>query len=140
MNKKSACTIFTLCTFLISCFLSCCNSTKLKKSKIQEFPVSDKIILEKIDLMQSNHSYLSEENLFQTVTVTGSLRENSDSYFLYENEDMRNCVIFTLIFEDEKIKDEAKFLNGQTVTLEGIVTDASETWNKTVKVNKLILQ
>lgn len=84
--------------------------------------------------VSKNHSYLTEEFVGSDIKITGLLEANKNTFVLKENPDSRSVVTFVLEVKKWSLKRKLKKLNGQTVTVSGILTKASSTWTKKMKV------
>lgn len=84
-----------------------------------------------------NHSFLTQEYVGSSITVTGLLTVNKKTFTLKENPDSKSVVTFKLEVKKWCLKRKLKKLNGNTITLSGILTDASSTWHKKMKVLKI---
>lgn len=84
-----------------------------------------------------NHSYLTEKNVGEIITVKGKLLQNEDSFRLLENPTSKSRVTFILEVEEVSLKKELQALSSQTITVNGELTDASSTWTKKMKVLKV---
>lgn len=81
-----------------------------------------------------NHSYLTEEAVGSTIEVKGLLSVNKNSFVLKENPTSKSVVTFKLEVKKASLKRKLKKLDGQTVKITGVLTEASSTWNKKMKV------
>ena len=89
----------------------------------------------KTDLpVMQNHSYLTEEAVGSTIEVKGLLSVNKNSFVLKENPTSKSVVTFKLEVKKASLKRKLKKLDGQTVKITGVLTEASSTWNKKMKV------
>ncbi len=114
--------IFSL--FTLSLFAQELDTSFLKKKAMPELEIQ-------------NHSFLTQEHVGSSITITGLLSINKNSFVLKENPDSRSVVTFTLEVKKWGLKRKLKKLNGKTVTLTGKLTDASATWTKKMKVEKI---
>ena len=119
--------IFSL--FLISC------ATNLK-------PVEEKPVAGIDDLSFSafsmGHSYLTEKNIGEKVTVAGLFIQNGNDFVLLENADSKSRVAFILEFDKKKKFQLSSYLN-QKVEISGILTSAESPWKKSLKVDSIRL-
>ena len=81
-----------------------------------------------------NHSYLTEEAVGSTIEVKGLLSVNKNSFVLKENPTSKSVVTFKLEVKKASLKRKLKKLDGKTVKITGVLTEASSTWNKKMKV------
>ena len=112
------------------------NEQKSQKTVVKEnIAVDDTLSLQpKLSL---NSSYLSQENVGETISVSGKLLNNGNSFTLIENPDSRSRVSFILEVTDAETKKTLQEFAGKIVTLTGELTDASSTWTKRMKVLKI---
>lgn len=88
-------------------------------------------------LESNNHSYLTEESIGSEIKVTGLLTAKKNVFALEENPESRSVVTFGLEVKKWSLKRKLRKLDGQKVTLIGVVTEASSTWTKRMKVLKI---
>ncbi len=81
-----------------------------------------------------NHSYLAEDAVDSTIEIKGLLTVNNNSFVLKENPDSKSVVTFGLEVKKWNLKRKLKKLDGKTVKITGVLTDASSTWTKKMKV------
>ena len=81
-----------------------------------------------------NHSYLTEEAVGSTIEIKGLLSVNKNSFVLKENPTSKSVVTFKLEVKKASLKRKLKKLDGKTVKITGVLTEASSTWNKKMKV------
>ena len=118
-------------------FLTSCASKAQKSKKVEEKPAAtDEMSMPVLNLSVS-HSYLSEENIGETVSVQGLLTQNGDNFVLFENSDSKGRVTFELTVKDKKIKEELKNQIGNTVKVSGELTAVPSTWTKKITVLKV---
>lgn len=84
-----------------------------------------------------NHSFLSQENVGSQITITGVLSVNKGVFSLKENADSRSAVTFVLEVKGNLMRYKLKKRNGKTVTVTGTLTEATSTWTKKMKVQKI---
>ena len=84
-----------------------------------------------------NHSFLTEEYQGSEITITGLLSAKKNTFVLKENPDSRSVVTFNLEVKKWSLKRKLRKLDGKTVKLTGVLTDASRTWIKAMKVTKV---
>ena len=88
-------------------------------------------------LEAKNHSYLTEESVGSEIKVTGLLTAKKNTFALEENPESRSVVTFGLEVKKWSLKRKLRKLDGKTVTITGVVIDASSTWTKKMKVLKV---
>ena len=84
-----------------------------------------------------SHSYLTEKNIGETVSVQGLLSQNGDNFVLFENPDSKSRVTFEITVKDKKIKEELKKQTGNTVKVSGELNAVLSTWTKKITVLKV---
>lgn len=85
----------------------------------------------------NNHSFLTEEYQGSEITITGLLSAKKNTFVLKENPDSKSVVTFNLEVKKWSLKRKLRKLDGKTVKLTGVLTDASRTWIKSMKVTKI---
>ena len=88
-------------------------------------------------IVPNNHSFLTEENQGSEITITGLLSAKKNTFVLKENPDSRSVVTFNLEVKKWSLKRKLRKLDGKTVKITGVLTDASRTWIKSMKVTKV---
>lgn len=120
--------------FTISSFSFSCASNKKAADAVT---VSDVVQEEKPKFnFPINHSYLTEKNIGENLTVKGRLLKNEKGFILLENEKSKSRVTFTLEFEENQDFSEdfiSRLLNNE-VEISGILTSVQSTWVKGIKV------
>ncbi len=91
----------------------------------------------KTEIKITNHSFLSDEHVGSEITITGLLTATKNTFVLTENPDSKSVVTFNLVVKKWGLKSKLRKLNGQTVTLTGTLTQATSTWTKKMKVQKI---
>jgi hypothetical protein len=84
-----------------------------------------------------SHSFLSVKDEGAVITITGMLSGNKENvFFLTENPDRRNAVSFYLEQggSSKDVYDELSSYAGSTVTISGVLLDASSMWTKKMSV------
>lgn len=136
--------VLIVTSIIASLFLTSCAS----KSKTQKEPPTaqqNNTVVEKesdstIESTHSprtfsvNHSYLTEENVGEVISVKGKLQANGSCFTLTENAASKSRVTFVLEVTSDSLKTKLKELSGSTVTITGELTEASSTWTKKMKV------
>ena len=84
-----------------------------------------------------NHSFLTEKNVGDNITIKGQLLQNGNSFRLIENAASKSRVTFILKMEDTSLIEQLKELTEKTILVSGELLDASSTWTKTMKVLKV---
>lgn len=118
--------------------ISCASA---KKTEVQEVTETESSIL-KVPLngghFQSgiSHSFLKEKDEGCELTVTG-LFTYGKPCILTENPSWRNKVTFVLEVSEE-LDTQCKEVDGKTVTISGILTDAKSTWSKKMTVTAIL--
>ncbi len=132
--KKIVIVSLMISTLLV---LTSCASKAQKPKKVEEKPAAtDEMSMPVLNLSIS-HSYLTEKNIGETVSVQGLLSQNGDNFVLFENSDSKGRVTFELTVKDKKIKEELKKQTGNTVKVSGELTAVPSTWTKKITVLKV---
>ena len=84
-----------------------------------------------------NHSFLTEKNVGETISIRGKLIQNDNSFTIIENAASKSRVTFVLEVEDVSLIKQLQELNDKTITLSGELLEASSTWTKKMKVLKV---
>ena len=87
--------------------------------------------------LPANHSFLTEKNIGETITVKGKLLRNGNSFSLIENPVSKSRVTFDLEVTEESLIKKLQELTDQTITITGELTEASSPWTKKMKVTKV---
>ena len=132
--------IFTLMISTTLLFVSCASKSKetkanVKSQSIQEEQPATDTGIRHIPVM--NHSFLTEENIGENITITGLLGKNGSSFTLLENPDSKSRVTFILTVENDSLKKKLSSQAGNIVQVSGILTSVSSTWQKGMKVLSL---
>jgi len=105
-------------------------------------PVEKKNAVNSADLplkaFSANHSYLTEKNIGEKVTIVGLFLQNENGFVLLENADSKSHVSFILEFDKKKKFQLSSYLN-QKVEISGILTSAESPWKKSLKVDSIRL-
>ena len=123
--------------FTISSFSFSCASNKKAADAVTEEAVPQYI---KPNFnFPVNHSYLTEKNIGESLSVKGRLLKNEKGFILLENEKSKSRVTFILEFnENQKFtEDFISSLLNKEVEISGILTSVQSTWVKGIKVNKI---
>lgn len=120
--------------FTISSFSFSCASNKKAVEPVTE-SAAPKDIKPKFNF-PVNHSYLTEKNIGENLTVKGRLLKDENSFILLENAKSKSRVTFTLEFEETQdfSKDFISSLLNKEVEISGILTSVQSTWVKGIKV------
>ena len=143
-------------TFIIALIIttaaltSCCSSSQKNKAKqtsqtaatetSQTAPAAQESSRELKPLaadganLSVNHSYLTEENVGESITVRGKLLQNGSAFSLIENPDSKSRVTFVLTFENDAVKNQLTAKANSLVQVSGVLTSADSTWKKGMKV------
>lgn len=135
-------------TFIIALIIttaaltSCCSSSQKNKAKqtsqaVASEPAQTTQVSQKLtaDYMPSaNSSYLTEENVGESITVRGKLLQNGSAFSLIENPDSKSRVTFVLSFENDAVKNQLTAKANSLVQVSGVLTSADSTWKKGMKV------
>ena len=120
----------------VICFTSCASkSQKTEEKQNVEVDSNKPLQAGKFEYKPSvSHSYLTEQNVGEIISVKGKLASTGDNFTITENAASRNCVTFILKVEDDDVKEQLRKHVNQTITVSGELTDASSTWTKKMKV------
>lgn len=80
-----------------------------------------------------NHSFLSNDNVGESIVIFGELAFEEDVWILVENPNSKSRVSFVI----ENYMDFEYFLLerlGKTVKIVGVLTEADETWKKVISI------
>lgn len=142
-------------TFIIALIIttaaltSCCSSSQKNKAKqtsqaaaetSQTAPAAQESSREFKPLaadganLSVNHSYLTEENVGESITVRGKLLQNGSAFSLIENPESKSRVTFVLSFENDAVKNQLTAKANSLVQVSGVLTSADSTWKKGMKV------
>ena len=119
----------------IGTLTSCCSNSQ-KSKKTSQTAEHTPIAAER-SVLPVNHSYLTEENIGETITIKGRLSQNGNSFTLLENPDSKSRVTFILTVENDSLKKKLSSQAGNIVQVSGILTSVSSTWQKGMKVLSL---
>lgn len=130
MKQKNIFVIF-LC---IAFSLFACKSTEENVSAETTQALSEK----KAPLpSRTNHSYLSEKNIGERVSIVGILlNDNNYGLSLLENPESKSRVTYVLSSSKE-ILDKCYSLIGSSVTVTGVLTSVSSPWKKALNVESV---
>lgn len=119
--------------FLAILILTTVSCHSKKESVPEAEPVE--IVIEKNPsiLPVANHSFLTEEDVGETLTITGVLSGEKGSWVLTENASSKSRVTFVLEVPAD-LELELEQLVSEKVTVQGILTNVRSTWTKEMKV------
>lgn len=125
--KKILVIVISLITLI---FITGCVSSK-KNETVEKDEVAVKVPSSTAKF--TNHSFLTEENIGQTFTITGLLQKSGEDYLITENIQSKSSVVFSVIAEDDLIKrlDE---LENSMVTVTGLLIKVESPWRKTIQI------
>ena len=138
-------------TFIIALIIttaaltSCCSSKQKNKAQttsqtvetsqtVQETTIAPAPLAAERPNLSVNHSYLTEENVGESITVRGKLLQNGSAFSLIENPDSKSRVTFVLTFENDAVKNQLTAKANSLVQVSGVLTSADSTWKKGMKV------
>ena len=146
-------------TFIIALIIttaaltSCCSSSQKNKAKqtsqvaaseaaqptqpAQESTATFKPLSADGVNLSVSHSYLTEENVGESISVKGKLLQNGSAFSLIENPDSKSRVTFILTFENDAVKNQLAAKANSLVQVSGVLTAANSTWKKEMKVLKV---
>lgn len=120
---------------------SSCASGKNVTGSVAETPDTESAPAQGIDTTYRhtpslNHSYLTEKNIGENISVKGRLIKDDSGWILLENENSRSRVTFVLEFDEEKNFSKKVLSNmlNKEVEISGILTSVPSTWVKGIKV------
>lgn len=125
--KKTAYCILVISSLLV---ISSCASKKPAEKTAENTQETTFIYTPSV-----NHSYLTEENIGNKISIRGKIVQNGEKFILLENPDSKSRVSFVLEFEDESLKQ--KLSDGSVVQLSGLLTSAESPWKKGMKVSRV---
>lgn len=127
---KSARSLVFIIVIAVAALLGSCATTP-QKNNGEVDQTTKKIIPEKKVLQTSiNYSLVGPEQEGTELTVTGSLKVGADgTYILTTNPESKSRVTFVLNDSNGVLATYAP-QDGSTITITGILTDASATWTK----------
>jgi hypothetical protein len=119
--------------FLAILILATVSCHSKKESVPEAEPVE--IVIEKNPtiLPVANHSFLTEEDVGETLTIAGVLSGEKGNWVLTENASSKSRVTFVLeVPADLELELEQHV--SEKVTVQGILTNVRSTWTKEMKV------
>ena len=119
--------------FLAILILATVSCHSKKESAPEAEPVE--IVIEKNPtiLPVANHSFLTEEDVGETLTITGVLSGEKGRWVLTENASSKSRVTFVLEVPAD-LELELEQLVSEKVTVTGTLTNVYGTWKKAMKV------
>lgn len=118
-------------------FIASCATKSQKNEDKQEFQIEAKNPLheEKFNYtLTVNHSFLTEKNVGEIISVKGKLLRNENSFILLENPISKSRVTFILEVNEERFIKQFQEYTDETIKITGELTEASSTWTKKIKV------
>ena len=125
--------LIIICLGVALLLVTSCASSKAKTDTVKEHSPSDSPSAA-LRTPSVNHSYLTEDNVGDVISVKGKLQVNGSSFTLTENASSKSRVTFVLEVNSESLETKLKELSGTTVTVSGELTQATSTWTKKMKV------
>ena len=125
---------------LITTFLLTSCASKSQKSKAKQESSNIETASQEAPgryIPSLNHSYLTEENVGENITVKGKIVQNGNTYSLIENADSKSRVTFILSFDDDAVKNMLAAKVNSNAQLSGLLLAADSTWTKKMKVLKV---
>ena len=120
---------------------SSCASGKNVTGSVAETPDTESAPAQSIDTTYRhtpslNHSYLTEMNIGENISVKGRLIKDDSGWSLLENENSRSRVTFVLEFDENQKwpMDYISSLVNNNVEISGILSSVQSTWVKVIKV------
>lgn len=135
-------TLYFLVLLLVIFCVSGCKSTKKEietQAEVLEVTVNEKeqlLIVEPVEILIDNHSYLGEINIGEEIVVVGVLSKEVDNFVLIENPLSKNRVSFLLEF-DEKLETQLLENLEKEVKITGVFKNFISPWNKEMTVIKI---
>lgn len=130
------------CAFAVLVSVTVLSCASAKKSEVQERGEISSQENETLTLNGGSlhpltgYSFLKEKDEGCELTVTG-LFAYGKPCILTENPDGRNRVTFVLEVPEE-LDDRCRDMDGETVTVSGVLTDAKSTWSKKMTLTKIM--
>ena len=123
--------------FLAILILATVSCHSKKESEPEAEPVE--IVIEKNPtiLPVVNHSFLTEEDVGETLTITGVLSGQKGNWVLTENASSKSRVTFVLEVPAD-LELELEQLVSEKVTVTGTLTNVFGTWKKAMKVASIV--
>lgn len=123
--------IFCICSFSI--LIQSCASTSAKNKENVVIQTNNQTNgSELLFRGLQNHSSLSEENIGQTINISGILQKNDTSFYLIENPESRSRVTFIIYVQNQEDISLCSSLLNKKVNIKGILTETPSPWKKTI--------
>ena len=121
--------------FLVILILATFSCHSKKESVLEE---QEKVVIEKNPtiLTITNHSFLTEEDVGETLTITGVLSGEKGNWVLTENASSKSRVTFVLEVPTD-LELELEQLVSEKVTVTGTLTNVYGTWKKAMTVTEI---
>ena len=135
--------------FLIFMFLGCATKNSFSGNVNEDFQMEAEIVetskefvfvdakINEIDTSLQveviNHSFLSNDNVGESIVIFGELAFEEDVWILVENPNSKSRVSFVI---ENYMDFEYLLLErfGKTVKIVGVLTEADETWKKVISI------
>lgn len=121
-------------------FVSCASKSKANKTTTKSQTVLEESSPNDTGIRHTpvmNHSFLTEENIGETITIKGRLSQNGNSFTLLENPDSKSRVTFIITVENDSLKKQLSAETGNIVQISGILTSVNSPWQKGMKALSL---
>lgn len=121
--------------FLVILILATFSCHSKKESVLEE---QEKVVIEKNPtiLTITNHSFLTEKDVGETLTITGVLSGEKGNWVLTENASSKSRVTFVLEVPTD-LELEFVQLVSEKVTVTGTLTNVYSTWKKAMTVTEI---
>lgn len=122
--------------FLVILILATFSCHSKKASVLEE--EQEKVVIEKNPtiLTITNHSFLTEKDVGETLTITGVLSGEKGNWVLTENASSKSRVTFVLEVPTD-LELELEQLVSEKVTVTGTLTNVYGTWKKAMTVTEI---
>lgn len=122
--------------FLVILILATFSCHSKKESVLEE--EQEKVVIEKNPtiLTITNHSFLTEEDVGKTLSITGVLFGEKGNWILTENASSKSRVTFVLEVPAD-LELELEQLVSEKVTVTGTLTNVYSTWKKAMTVTEI---
>ncbi len=122
--------------FLVILILATFSCHSKKESVLEE--EQEKVVIEKNPtiLTITNHSFLTEKDVGETLTITGVLSGEKGNWVLTENPSSKSRVTFVLEVPAD-LELELEQLVSEKVTVTGTLTNVYGTWKKAMTVTEI---
>ena len=121
--------------FLVILILATFSCHSKKESVLEE---QEKVVIEKNPtiLTITNHSFLTEKDVGETLTITGVLSGEKGNWVLTENASSKSRVTFVLEVPADLELELEQFVS-EKVTVTGTLTNVYSTWKKAMTVTEI---